>query len=40
MMGREDINQVPVVSNGRLEGVFSPSHALRSLQTHAELQGP
>ena len=38
-MSREDINQLPVVSNGRLEGVFSRSHVLRFLQTHAELHG-
>lgn len=37
MMSREDINQLPVVSNGRLEGVFSRSHVLRFLHTHAEL---
>jgi len=23
MMSREDVNQLPVVSNGRLEGIFS-----------------
>ncbi|HEY6338818.1 MAG TPA: site-2 protease family protein [Candidatus Sulfotelmatobacter sp.] len=39
MMGRDDINQVPVVSNGHLEGVFSRSHVLRYLQAHAQLQG-
>jgi Zn-dependent protease/predicted transcriptional regulator len=38
IMGREDINQLPVMSNGRLEGVLSRSHVLRVLQTHAELQ--
>jgi Zn-dependent protease/predicted transcriptional regulator len=39
MMGREDINQLPVVSesDGRLEGVFSRSHVVRFLQTHSEL---
>ena len=37
MMSREDINQLPVISNGRLEGVFSRSHVLRFLQTHAGL---
>jgi Zn-dependent protease len=39
MMSREDINQLPVVSNGQLEGIFSRSHVLRFLQTHAELHG-
>jgi Zn-dependent protease/predicted transcriptional regulator len=39
IMGREDINQLPVMSNGRLEGMFSRSHVLRFLQTHAEFSG-
>jgi Zn-dependent protease/predicted transcriptional regulator len=39
IMTREDINQLPVLSNGRLEGVFSRAQVLRFLQTHAELQG-
>ena len=38
IMSRNDINQLPVVSNGRVEGVPSRSHILRYLQTHAELQ--
>jgi Zn-dependent protease/predicted transcriptional regulator len=38
VMSRNDINQLPVVSNGHLEGVFSRGHVLRVLQTHAELQ--
>jgi Zn-dependent protease/predicted transcriptional regulator len=38
IMSRNDINQLPVVSNGRVEGVLSRSHILRYLQTHAELQ--
>jgi len=37
MMSREDINQLPVASEGRLEGVFTRSHVLRFLYTHAEL---
>ena len=37
-MSRNDINQLPVVSNGRVEGVLSRSHVLRYLQTYAELQ--
>ena len=37
MMSREDVNQLPVVSNGRLEGVFSRGHVLRFLQTRGEL---
>ncbi|HEY7617449.1 MAG TPA: site-2 protease family protein, partial [Terriglobales bacterium] len=38
LMTREDINQLPVVSDGHLEGVFSRGQVLRFLQTHSELQ--
>ncbi len=37
MLSQEDVNQLPVVSNGRLEGVFSRAHVLRFLQIRAEL---
>ena len=37
IMSREDINQLPVLFNGRLEGVFSRRHILGFLQNHAEL---
>lgn len=37
-MGREDINQLPVVSDGRLEGVISRSHIFQLLQARTELQ--
>jgi predicted transcriptional regulator len=40
LMSREDINQLPVVSHGHIEGVFSRAHVLRFLQLHAELRGP
>ncbi len=36
-MGREDVNQLPVVRDGRLSGVVSRGHILRMLQTRAEL---
>ena len=36
-MGRDDLNQLPVVSNGRLEGVISRGQVLRYLQTRMEL---
>ena len=39
IMTREDINQLPVLSNGHLEGIFSRGHVLRFLQTHAEMHG-
>jgi Zn-dependent protease/predicted transcriptional regulator len=38
VMGREDLNQLPVVRNGHLEGIISRSHILRLLQTRAELR--
>jgi Zn-dependent protease/predicted transcriptional regulator len=37
-MGREDVNQLPVVSDGRLEGVISRGQVLRYLQTRSELR--
>jgi CBS domain-containing protein len=39
IMTREDINQLPVLANGHLEGVFSRAHVLGFLQTHAEMHG-
>src|SRR6266699_7096255 len=38
MMSREDINQLPVISNNHLAGIVSRAHILRLLQTRAELQ--
>lgn len=38
LMSREDLNQLPVVSNGQLEGVLSRAHVLSYLQTQAELR--
>ncbi len=37
-MTREDLNQLPVVLNGRLEGVLSRAEVISYLQTHAELR--
>lgn len=37
LMSREDINQLPVISNGHLEGIFSRGEVLRFLQTRFEL---
>jgi Zn-dependent protease/CBS domain-containing protein len=37
MMGREDINQVPVVDQGQLEGVLTRAHVLRVLRSYDEL---
>ena len=37
MMGRDDINQLPVVTDGHLEGLFSRTHVVRFLQAHAQL---
>ena len=37
IMSREDLNQLPVVQDGRIEGVISRGGVLRLLQTRAEL---
>lgn len=37
LMGREDMNQLPVISNGHLEGVVTRGHVLSFLSTQAEL---
>jgi len=36
-MSRYDLNQLPVISNGHLEGLLTRAHVLGYLQTHAEL---
>jgi CBS domain-containing protein len=38
VMAREDLNQLPVVSDGRLEGVISRGQVLRYLQTRSDLR--
>jgi CBS domain-containing protein len=40
IMGREDVNQLPVMLNGRVEGIVSRAHVLRVLRSRAELQLP
>ncbi|MGC2322322.1 MAG: site-2 protease family protein [Terriglobales bacterium] len=37
-MARENINQLPVVSDGHLEGILSRAHLLEILRTRAELK--
>jgi Zn-dependent protease len=37
LMGREDVNQLPVLQDDHLTGIISRSHILRLLQTRAEL---
>jgi len=37
LMSREDLNQLPVISDGHLQGVFSRGQVLRFLRTQAEL---
>lgn len=37
LMGREDMNQLPVISNGHLEGVITRGHVLSFLSAQAEL---
>jgi CBS domain-containing protein len=36
-MAREDVHQLPVVSNGHLDGVLSRANIMRFLETRAEL---
>jgi Zn-dependent protease/CBS domain-containing protein len=38
MMTREDVNQLPVVADGHVEGVVSRAHILQLLQAHSELK--
>jgi Zn-dependent protease len=38
LMSREDINQLPVISQGHLEGIFSRGRVLQFLKTQAQLQ--
>jgi len=38
LMGREDVNQLPVVRDGSLAGIISRGDVLRLLRTRAELQ--
>lgn len=38
IMGREDLNQLPVVTNGRLAGVLSRAQIVDYLRTRAELK--
>jgi Zn-dependent protease/predicted transcriptional regulator len=37
-MARNDVNQLPVVANGRLEGVVTRTHILQLLQSRTELK--
>jgi CBS domain-containing protein len=37
LMTREDLNQLPVVSDGHIEGVFSRGQVLRFLQLNGDL---
>ena len=39
-MGREDVNQLPVMSDGRVEGIVSRAHVLQVLRSRAELSLP
>jgi Zn-dependent protease/CBS domain-containing protein len=38
IMASNDVNQLPVVANGTLQGVVSRSHLMQILQAHSELQ--
>lgn len=38
-MGREDVNQLPIVVNGQLQGIVSRGHLLQVIHSRAELLG-
>lgn len=38
MMAREDVNQMPVVADGRLQGIVTRAHLIQLLQSRAELK--
>ena len=40
IMSREDVNQLPVLSNGKLEGMVTRAHILQVLRTRAEISRP
>jgi len=40
LMAGNDINQLPVVANGALQGIVSRSHLVQLLQTRSDLQHP
>jgi CBS domain-containing protein len=39
MMGPEDLNQLPVVSDHTVEGIISRGHIMQLLKTRVELRG-
>jgi CBS domain-containing protein len=39
IMGREDVHQLPVMSNGRVQGIVTRAHILEILQSRSELSG-
>jgi Zn-dependent protease/predicted transcriptional regulator len=40
IMGREDVNQLPVTSDGRVQGIVTRAHLLQVLRSRAELNLP
>jgi CBS domain-containing protein len=40
LMGQEDVNQLPVMSEGTFKGMIGRSHILQLLQVRAELKMP
>jgi len=40
MMAREDVNQLPVLSDGAVEGAVTRAHLLQVLRSRAELNLP
>ena len=40
IMGREDVNQLPVITDGRVQGVVTRAHVVQVLRSRAELKLP
>ena len=40
IMGRQDVNQLPVTSDGRVQGIVTRAHLLQVLRSRAELNLP
>jgi len=39
MMGRENVNQLPVIVDGRMEGIVTRAHLLQLIHSRAEVLG-
>jgi CBS domain-containing protein len=39
MMGRQDVNQIPIVLGGQLQGIVTRAHLLQMIHSRSELLG-